>query len=115
MANIAKQTTIKKNPAVAADIVALTMTAGTPAGDLIDITGDVIIIAQNTSTDTPYDITINGEPDSRGRDVTITKELAAGQIVPICVGGEGWQTAAGRLSVSCENAAIKWGAFADPN
>ena len=118
MANLAKQTTIKKNPAVAGDIVALTMTAGTTTGsggDLIDITGDVVIIAQNTSTDTAYDIVINGEPDSKGRDVSITKELAAGAIVPICVSGEGWQTAGGKLSVSVENAAIKWGAFADPN
>lgn len=115
MAVIAHQATLKKNPTVAADLVVLTMAAGTTgAGDTIDITGRTIIIAQNTDASVAYDIVITSAAGSEGRTVVITKELTAGQIVPICVGGVGWQNASGRLAVSVENAAIKWGAFVDP-
>jgi len=114
MANIAYQAGPVANPAAAGDIPVITMTAGVitgSGGDLIDIsTGRVVIIAQNTDAAVAYDIVINGEAGAEGRDVSITKELTAGQIAIFGpVPGPGWMTAAGKLSVSVENVAIKWG------
>ncbi|MGE3510705.1 MAG: hypothetical protein AB7N65_17670 [Vicinamibacterales bacterium] len=111
MANIAKQAGPTRHPTAAAGVPVVTMTASTPAGDLIDVSGgNVLIIVQNTDAAVAYDVTINGEAGAEGRDVTITKELTAGQIAVFGpVVGPGWMTAAGRLSVASENAAIKYG------
>lgn len=112
MANIAKEAGTIKNPVVAGDLDAVTMTAGTiSTGDLLDVTGgNCIVIFHNTSADTEYDVTINGEPGSEGRDVSIVVPLAAGDIKvfgPVIP--KGWATAAGKLSVVVENAAIEIG------
>lgn len=111
MANIAKQAGPIKNPTVAGDIPVVTMTASTPAGDLVDISGgNVVLIVRNSDASNPYTVTINGEPGAEGRDVSITKSLAAGEIAIFGPAvGPGWMTAAGRLSVASENAAILYG------
>lgn len=111
MANIAKQTGPTAYPVIDAAIPVATMTASTPAGDLIDVSGGrVLLIVRNSHATLPYTFTINGEPGADGRDVTITKSLTAGQIAVFGpVNGPGWATAAGRLSVASENAAILYG------
>ena len=111
MAALTVTTGMVAYPGVAADLPVVTMTASTPAGDTINIAGGkTIVIAHNSDAATPYDITILGEPIN-GRDVSITKELTAGQI---CVmgpfEGPGWATSAGLLALTSENAAIKYGA-----
>lgn len=112
MANIAKQAGPVAYPADATAIPVVTMTAGTvtgSGGDLVDITGNTVLIFHNSDAAVAYDFIINGELIN-GRDISITKELTAGQIA--LVGpfpGPGWSTAAGKLSISVENAAVKVG------
>ena len=90
-----------------------TWTASTPAGDTVNISGDVILLIYNSSADTPYDYTINGEPDEMGRDVTITAELGFGEYAIFGpIPAPGWRTASGLLSIASENAAILYAAIA---
>ena len=111
MANIAKQAGPIKNPTVAGDVPVVTMTASTPAGDLIDVSGgNVLLIIRNSHAANPYTVTINGEPGAEGRDASITKSLTAGQIAVFGpIPGPGWATGAGRISVASEDASILYG------
>lgn len=109
MAAIAKQAGPVAYPSGAAAIAPITFVAGTvtgSGGDLVDITGNTILIAHNTSADTEYDLIITGT-ELNGRTITITEPMAFGTMRVIGpFPGPGWATAAGKLAVSVENAAI---------
>lgn len=106
MATLTKVTGPTAYPTAA---VVATMTASTPAGDVVTLTGRDILIIQNTGAGART-VTITSQADPYGRTGHITAQsLAAGAIVVFGpIPQLGWADASGQLNLASEHAEIKY-------
>lgn len=89
---------------------AVTMTAAdTGNGNQFTSSGNDLLLVQNTGGVT-YTVTISSVADPYGRtgDVT-TQNVAAGEIRAFWLPALGWQQSDGKIYVSANNAAVKFG------
>lgn len=94
----------------ASSMTALTMTACDATNfEQVAWEPGLRIIFQNTHASTAYDATLEGAPDSLGRDVDTVLNLAAGVIcMTNDIQSEGWVQSDGYVYFKGANAAVKY-------
>lgn len=88
-----------------------TLDAGATTGDTVAGSRRMVLICQNSSTDTAYDVTITSQPDAKGRSRSITEEIPASGFRYVALEDEGWLDAGRKLNVSVENVLVKYSLF----
>lgn len=99
------------------EIASLYPTAGTEfafvAGDAVNgnhiagFTGREILLVQNSSADTAYDLTITSTPDQLGRTGDFAESIPFGEFRAIALAVKGWRQTDRSVLINVANAALK--------